>query len=556
MADGREATRSLRKHIKMQGPKAAIDGLRRMVHHALEVNVIHCNVVISACAAATDWSSAWGLLSRMRTAWVEATIASYGGVAASLKRGWPRALALHEALSPSGLRPSTILMTSIAAGLQQGLQWQRSLALGVLDRALPPSVICQNAVASACAKSFIWSAALHILMGQKEKLMQPDASSVGSATDAFTNARMWRSALRILHGMMDLQIRCHQIAYNSAASACVAMREWKEVLGVLRDMALNFATLSTRSFNAAICALPSTARWQHAALLIQALSRDGLKPSTVSLNSHIDACGADWALSVAILDIAQAATIVPDRLSCNSVLSACSNYEAWQTSLSIVGQSRQHKSADVVGLNSAMRACRRHWEEALNLCSGLLPRAVRPSSITLNTVLSSCEQCVRWLQALWVLGSWRRLRTRQDVISYNSSISACESSWTMGLQCLSAVLQQQLLPDLVTYNAASHSSSAVSWKSSLTIFSDLSHTCNLSYDTVGCGTALAACSLGFSWTGALQVLLDMNRHMLHANAWTISSAVSSCEKSLRPATALKAPLPHLVSFQKDPEPRF
>ena len=69
------------------------------------------------------------------------------------------------------------------------------------------------------------------------------------------------------------------------------------------------------------------------------------------------------------------------------------------------------------------------------------------------------------------------------------------------------------------------------------IFSHLNHS-TLAADKVSCGTALDACSLGFSWGGALQTFQQMQGQTLRANSWTISSAVSSCEMSLHPSTAL------------------
>ena len=69
------------------------------------------------------------------------------------------------------------------------------------------------------------------------------------------------------------------------------------------------------------------------------------------------------------------------------------------------------------------------------------------------------------------------------------------------------------------------------------IFSHLNHS-KLAADKISCGTVLDACSLGFSWGGALQTLLQMHSQALRANTWTVSSAVSSCEMSLHPSAAL------------------
>ena len=164
-------------------------------------------------------------------------------------------------------------------------------------------------------------------------------------------------------------------------------------------------------------------------------------------------------------------------------------------------------------------------------------------------------------------------RTRRDAISYNSLISSCEGSWRNGLQCFSELVWGALLPDLVAYNSASHSCCPSSWRSSLMlpnyfsycswpsirnlfffiggfklhhaiphlrILRQLFHTCDLLHDSVSCGTAVVACNLGFSWVGALRILCSMNLQTLRANRWTFSSAVTSCEKSLQPSTALKS----------------
>ena len=111
----------------------------------MQANVIHRNIVISACASVAAWSSAWAVLKNFRVASVEATAISsslgslpcgslhdrlkvlehvafkgYGAAVASMKHGWHHALALSDALLLCGLRSNSIIMTSVAAALQQG----------------------------------------------------------------------------------------------------------------------------------------------------------------------------------------------------------------------------------------------------------------------------------------------------------------------------------------------------------------------------------------------------------------------------------------------------
>lgn len=126
-------------------------------------------------------------------------------------------------------------------------------------------------------------------------------------------------------------------------------------------------------------------------------------------------------------------------------------------------------------------ACRRgdDWRTALQLLASLDAKSLRRNTILLNAAVSACGKCVRWDISLQLLQDAAERFVPHDVVSYNTVVpllpwrlamallggvrgawdvvtfnSLALSSWRKTLGKLEELAQQQLQPDLVTFNSA------------------------------------------------------------------------------------------------------
>ncbi|CAJ1436912.1 unnamed protein product [Effrenium voratum] len=208
---------------------------------------------------------------------------------------------------------------------------------------------------------------------------------------------------------------------------------------------------------------------------------------------------------------------------------------------------------DTVSHNAAISQADR-WECAVELLGSMSHRALQPSvTITFNTSIKACESTWTtwalqllpgspdafgangvlaasrsWRRAL-ALGrslAWRRLHL--DQVGLSAAISCCEPVWPVSIDLLHG---SGFAPNEVASSAAiSGCEKGYQWARALGLVAWM-RLLRLQPNTTGCNSAISACEKGFAWRWALQLLRGMVGAAVESTETTINSLCSACEKS-------------------------
>eukprot|EP00438_Fugacium_kawagutii_P018221 Skav218336 [mRNA] locus=scaffold755:379513:382566:+ [translate_table: standard] len=91
-------------------------------------------------------------------------------------------------------------------------------------------------------------------------------------------------------------------------------------------------------------------------------------------------------------------------VSFNAAISACHG-AAWQVALELL-RSMEHEEAvlpDVISCSSVISACEERWPMALQLFKSMFKRDLRPDQITFNATIRACAKDGQWHLALELL---------------------------------------------------------------------------------------------------------------------------------------------------------
>merc|ERR1712048_272696 len=72
-----------------------------------------------------------------------------------------------------------------------------------------------------------------------------------------------------------------------------------------------------------------------------------------------------------------------------------------------------------------------------------------------SAAISACEKGGKWLKALELLSAMMQDKVEVNTITYNAAISACgqDGEWEWAIQVFAAMSQCSVLPDTISYNA-------------------------------------------------------------------------------------------------------
>lgn len=159
---------------------------------------------------------------------------------------------------------------------------------------------------------------------------------------------------------------------------------------------------------------------------------------------HFHGQRGSWQKVVMLVDRLRAASLQPDKICCNAVISACSRSYQWRAAVAIFSQMLHQRNADAVGLTSVVRACdlSNQWPMGL-----LFLRVSEHALLAMDTwvygaAISLCGRASRWGTALGLLGRTRRMHLPLDVVTRAAVLNACERSaaWTHAVQLLTEFL--------------------------------------------------------------------------------------------------------------------
>ncbi|CAJ1345547.1 unnamed protein product [Effrenium voratum] len=110
--------------------------------------------------------------------------------------------------------------------------------------------------------------------------------------------------------------------------------------------------------------------------------------------------------------------------------------------------------ADVVTFNSCLHACETGRASAhLDVLRDMRAMSVRANTITMNTALSACEKISQWQPALALMIEMKDSELLPDVITFNAAISAARLARWQQAELFAQMLQAGIQPDEFTFAA-------------------------------------------------------------------------------------------------------
>eukprot|EP00434_Breviolum_minutum_P014687 symbB.v1.2.012951.t1/scaffold892.1/size156909/3 len=276
---------------------------------------------------------------------------------------------------------------------------------------------------------------------ERARLMHPPNSVLESAAiSAYGSSSQWQRALSTLHYMQRGSLEPNVISYSAAMSACEKGCRWEIAMILLSKMPENQVEPNQFSFGTALSSLAKGEAWEEALALLRELPSRGIE---VGLIRH---------LALELLLAAEVETLQPSLISFSAAISACErgcivfgrlnlgHLSSLEAVHSAVGK------ADVICYSAAISACEKgsQWSKALDILHGMPSRHCTPNVISYNAAISACENAEHWEEAINLLESLRR--------TFNSLVSA-SPDWHTALGLFSQMLQEDINPTVVSYNA-------------------------------------------------------------------------------------------------------
>ena len=193
--------------------------------------------------------------------------------------------------------------------------------------------------------------------------------------------------------------------------------------------------------------------------------------------------------------------------------------------------------------NAAIHACRNNarggvlWERAIELLRRMHRCGVAPDVVSYNSTISACEKAGQWERALELLSEMQEHGLEPDVISYSATISACEKGgeWRRALELFNEMRRRrpEIEPNSFIYNAmisaCEKARGGAEWQCAIELLDEMTER-GIEPDVISYSAAISACEKGGEWQRALELLDAIRRRGLAPNVISYSAAISACEK--------------------------
>ncbi|CAK9039588.1 Pentatricopeptide repeat-containing protein At5g02860 [Durusdinium trenchii] len=170
--------------------------------------------------------------------------------------------------------------------------------------------------------------------------------------------------------------------------------------------------------------------------------------------------------------------------------------------------------------------------------------------ISFNATLSACERASQWHFALHLLtlfdakndeleaiaeqAAKERAFPKADIISYNTSMSACEKGhqWSLALRLYEELQEKALRPDHITYSVALNA--CQQWTEALELLKRLEEVATSTTDGQtkrSFGAALGVMEKAAQWRSAVALLQRMSELTIGATSQSVALTVSAAERA-------------------------
>eukprot|EP00434_Breviolum_minutum_P003843 symbB.v1.2.003382.t1/scaffold190.1/size276550/7 len=249
------------------------------------------------------------------------------------------------------------------------------------------------------------------------------------------------------------------ISYSAAISASGQAADWRAAVGLLLSMQIALVETTVITYNALVSSLatPNQPRWRWVLMYLEDMQVKRIATDIITFNAAMSACeNEEWELALALLSCLKEKRLQANIISFNTCISTCSQ---WETAEVLLHGLKEHDgSRDVVSLNATITACANAalWQR---IC-GLLCRGIECDVITYNAAIRA-QRGDQWTLALALM-----TMREPSVVSFNASISACEtaSEWRAATQLLQDLEEREMRPDVVTASSIVTAAAAGSWR--------------------------------------------------------------------------------------------
>eukprot|EP00913_Durusdinium_trenchii_P031412 g29409.t1 len=537
----------------------ALDLFHAMPRRHLKANVFSYSATISACEKLGHWQQALSLFAAMPAAQVEPDVVTFNTTLSAVEKGaahWQFASALFEAMPAANVCPDLISFNSAISLCEKFGVWMQALGFWRAmttqqDGLADPRQICRmdfqhiaadavtfGALLSAAEKAFQWQRALEIFAAMPASKVEPNLICFNAILSSCENMGMWQEALVLLASLMQMRLAPDFITFNAVLRSCEKQAKWPEALHLCR-MTQEAEVADTTAVNATIGTCDKASQWRWAIHLIQVQSSPGqpgwraqklkslsradliwttleqwrlegqrLDPRTYTVG--ISSCGrlAKWPFAVALLASMPKAEVQPNAFSYAAVMAACRRAQDWQVALSLLDEMQVAEvQPNQVCFNTAI-SCAGRWFMAIHLLEQMPDTlwAKSPGRAEgFNAAMSLCE----WHQAMLL---FEAMPQAEDVISFNSTISACEKGheWPTALALFEQMPEMQVQADLITFNSTmSALEKGSQWQETLHFYGHIS------------------CERSQQWAAALALYTAMERQEVKADGISFNALMSS-----------------------------
>eukprot|EP00435_Cladocopium_sp_Y103_P016195 s361_g4.t1 len=245
----------------------------------LQLDVIFCSAVISACQKCEEWPRALMMFHELSS--LPCDLVAYNAAIAAWETGnqWPEAFGLLQEIETQTLQPDVI---SHCSALACRGAWPSALARLERLQASQASQAVLNAVAGSCEKGGEWQIAVQLLDQGHE-----DIISYNIAMGAWHQGEHWPEVLALLAELEATLARPNVISYSVAIGAAQLAGRWLWSMELLRKLHLGGHVANVITYNAVMCACLEGGQWQMAVSLYQSSKQPDAISSSIATSAYL-----------------------------------------------------------------------------------------------------------------------------------------------------------------------------------------------------------------------------------------------------------------------------
>eukprot|EP00435_Cladocopium_sp_Y103_P012382 s3447_g3.t1 len=332
---------------------------------------------------------------------------------------WQIAVELFEVCQRKMLQSDPFLCSAVINAYQRARRWHLAISGLELESI---NQVAYGAAISACQQADEWKVAERLFQDMLQLQMESNAQILS----ALMAGGAWKSSVNALSN-----VQVDPVLASAAISACNGGDRWLPGLAQLIFFRQHLVELNVYSYNSAMNG-EGPPRWMAASSIFQRIEGELLQMNVVSYNSLISCYSqvSHWMLSLATALELRCSGLRLSEVSTAVSCSGCEKGRHWQMAFTLLSAWRSRFS-----IGSVVSACEKcsQWAEALSLLCGA-QRSSHGGATAVNAAVSACEKSCRWRHALQLMGL---PEMRCDIITWTAVATACAAAaWRVTLQML------------------------------------------------------------------------------------------------------------------------